>query len=443
MAGLKFQLKHTKHIAWMKIAKSYPIMKRAQREPHYWIEVQNKRIPEFVNYIYNIPFYRKRFEENGVLPQDISKREDFTKLPPLTKQEYREWLLQETADKEKVRYWAHRKTTGSSGTPLELYSLPTDRATEIANLSRCAMIQGKGYNPFFGRIFATMNPQGTGRPTKLSFPYYWRESSISEPKYLVEAYNACKPDFYYGNKTAVQMIAEYALAHQIKLHRAKCVGSISEPLPENVREIINKAFGDNVLFDIYGCAELGNIAVDLPSQPYKHIIWNDTYCVNLQNAEKVEGKDNAYTGKIMVTSLAHRGLPLVNYIIGDTVELTIEDEVPYITKILGRTDDAIRNLDGSKSTWLHVNRIMHGLTDVTQFRCIQKSYTDLLFVLAQTNMSDERKREVERHIQTKAAEFFGTDMDKRGKNIYFQWCERIPPDPTGKIRILISEIKDV
>ena len=32
-------------------------------------------------------------------------------------------------------------------------------------------------------------------------------------------------------------------------------------------------------------------------------------------------------------------------------------------------------------------------------------------------------------------------MNKKAKNITFEWHDRIPPDPTGKIRILVSEVK--
>lgn len=47
----------------------------------------------------------------------------------------------------------------------------------------------------------------------------------------------------------------------------------------------------------------------------------------------------------MRTSLVHRGFPLVNNVVGDTIELTLEDDVPYITRIECRTNDVIKNID--------------------------------------------------------------------------------------------------
>ena len=423
-----------------KLIKGYIVLRKARRNPTCWIEAQNKEIKRFVEYIYGIPFYRRRFDEAGVKPTDIKKREDFSKLPVLTKQEYRAWLLEETKDKDKCKGWMYRQTTGSSGTPLDLYSLPTDRAAEIANLMRCAIIQRKGYNPFLDRVFITMVPKPPKRK-RISIPFKEKMSSISSPKDLVEGYNKARPDFYYGNKTAVLSIAQYALDHNIPLHEAKCVGSISEALDDSARNVINKAFGERKLFDIYGCAEIGNFAVDLADEPGKHTIWNDTHCVNLYNSEAVEGYDNVYRGQLMITSLVHRGFPLVNYLVGDNIELTVENGVPYITKIIGRSNDVIKNRDGSSYKWMHINRIMFGFTDVLQFRIIQKSYSDLLFVLAvPESTSDERKKEIECLVRERAESVFGKDLDTTGKTISFEWSNRIPPDPTGKVRILISEV---
>lgn len=415
-------------------------LKKAMKDPRAWIPAQNREIRNFVKYVYNIPFYRKRFDSANVKPADIKTREDFKKLPPLTKEEYREWLLEETKDKSKFKHWMYRQTTGSSGTPLDLYSLPSDRAAEIANLFRCAILQEKGFNPFFSRVFSTMAPKPAPR-RRFMFPYNGKLSSVSPPSELVAGYNAARPDFYYGNKTAVLSIARWALDHKIPLHKPLCVGSISEALDDVARATIGRAFGEDKLFDIYGCAETGNFAVDRPSEPNKHTIWNDTHVVNLLNESPVEGRQGVYVGQLILTSLAHRGFPLVNYLVGDTVELTLEEGVPYITKIVGRTNDKIKNSDGSSFVWMHVNRVMFGLTDVAQFRVIQKSYSDLVFVLAARNMSDERKSEIENTIRAKAADVFGAPDVLNGKKILVEWKDEIPPDPTGKIRILISEVE--
>lgn len=437
--NVKLQRKIMNAYVLMYLQKRKYVLYKAEKDPAYWITAQQKSLKKFVKYIYQIPFYRERFEASNVKPEDIKTGEDLRKLPVLTKEEYREWLLEQTKDKEKYKYWMSRNTTGSSGTPLTLYSLPTDRASEIANLFRCAILQKKGYHALTDRVFSTMVPKPKAGK-KFSIPYNKQMSSISTPEELVEGYNAAKPDFYYGNKTAVLMIAQYAVENNIPLHKAKCVGSISEALDENARRIIDQAFGSNTLFDIYGCAECGNFAVEKRGEPGVHIVWSDTHVINLVNETEVEGKPGYKTGQLAITSLAHYGFPMVNYILGDTVEIKEENGVKYITKILGRTNDVIKNRDGSSYQWMHVNRVMFGITDITQFRVVQKSYEQLEFILAAKDATIERKKEVEDMIKDRVALYLSGSQGENKKVVSFEWCDRIKPDPTGKIRILISEV---
>lgn len=434
--SIKLQKKFMSVYVLLDLFKGVRVLKKSKKNPQYWIKAQEKNLKKFVNYIYEMPFYRERFERAGVKPEDIKTGKDLLKLPPLTREEYREWLLSETSDKEKYKYWMNRKTTGSSGKPLELYSLPTDRAAEIANLFRCAVIQDKGYHALTDRIFSTMVPKPK-KQSKLSIPYNKQMSSISTPAELVKGFNEARPDFYYGNKTAVLMIAQYALDNNIPLHDVKCVGSISEALDDNARRVIEQAFGPNKLFDIYGCTECGNFAVEKNGVPGDHLVWNDTHVVNLLNETENNGRK---TGQLAITSLIHYGFPLVNYVIGDTVEIDDRDGVKYITKIHGRTNDVIKNKDGSFFQWMHISRTMFGITDILQFRVVQKSFEDLLFILAAPEATPERRAEIEELIKSRASEFFNNDNDDTKKNVSFEWCDRIKPDATGKIRILISEL---
>ena len=419
-------------------AKKKRNLKKALKNPTYWIKLQNKEIEKFVKEIYNVPFYQKRFDEAGIKPEDIKTREDFLKLPPLTKDELRQWIETETKNNDKYSKWLHRRTTGSTGKSLNLYALPKEGATEVANLFRCAVIQNKGYSPIFGKTFRTMI--SNSKPKKrLGFPRIEQVDSVLEIEKFAKKYNEFKPDFYYGNKTAILAIIDYARKNNIKLHKPKCVGSISEPLDNNARLVIEEAFGKNTLFDMYGCVETGNFAVDVISNPGKHIIWNDTHVVNLYNP--IEISPNVYRGELMLTSMIHREFPVVNYLVGDTIEMTLENGVPYITQIIGRSNDKIKNQDGSYFQWMCISRIMLGLTDLIQYRVIQKTYDDLVFVLAARNLSNERKLEIENHIKNEAKTIFTTNNCPNGKNINIEWCEFIPADSNGKLRMLISEVE--
>ena len=62
------------------------------------MRTQDKRVRKLVKRAYEIPFYRKRFDEAGVKPEDIRTGDDLSKLPLLTKDELRAWMNEEAKD---------------------------------------------------------------------------------------------------------------------------------------------------------------------------------------------------------------------------------------------------------------------------------------------------------------------------------------------------------
>ena len=61
----------------------------ASRE--YLSELQSKRLRDCVNRVYhNVPYYRKRMQEAGLLPDDIRTIDDLKKLPFTYKQDLRD-----------------------------------------------------------------------------------------------------------------------------------------------------------------------------------------------------------------------------------------------------------------------------------------------------------------------------------------------------------------
>ncbi|MCD4842484.1 MAG: phenylacetate--CoA ligase, partial [Methanosarcinales archaeon] len=53
--------------------------------------IQEEKLKSLVHYVYNhSPFYRKRFDEAGISPNDIQSLDDVRKLPFTTKQDLRD-----------------------------------------------------------------------------------------------------------------------------------------------------------------------------------------------------------------------------------------------------------------------------------------------------------------------------------------------------------------
>ena len=79
-------------------------------------ELQLERLKYIVRYCYdNVPFYKKRFDENGIAPDCIKSLEDIKRIPPTTKADLRDnypFGMFAVPRKKIVRLHASSGTTG-------------------------------------------------------------------------------------------------------------------------------------------------------------------------------------------------------------------------------------------------------------------------------------------------------------------------------------------
>ena len=85
----------------------------------------------------NVPFYKERFTDQGVQPEDVKSFEDFAKIHPLTREDVKnnsDALKSRIVDEKALKVG---ETSGSSGTPMLFYY---DRETYSAG--RAAVLAG-------------------------------------------------------------------------------------------------------------------------------------------------------------------------------------------------------------------------------------------------------------------------------------------------------------
>ena len=410
----------------------------AEKKPAYWKRVQQKNIADFVRYIYEIPFYRERFRQAGIGPDDIVTAEDFLKLPPLTRDEYRNWIEEEEKKSsfEEKRY-IRASTSGSSAEPLVFYKYPEDNASDIANLYRTVLTQpDKRYPLFRGKTMAMMvSDSQTGSIVQRLGFFRTRQCLAMRPaKELYNAFSEFKPDFLYGMKPAVVELALYILKNDSKIKKPEYVASIGADLSDEERKVIEKAFGKSRVFDMYGSTEVGNFAHEQVDRPHYYVIWHDTHVVNVVDDDGSSVR--AGIGQILVTPLFHRAFPLVNYQLNDYVEIAESKGIPYIKRIAGRNNDQIRNADGSYYTWLVIDRVTKNLPGVLYCQVRQTSFEELDFYLVENKGKCTGREETERVLRERCQMYF-TNGEKQ---IRFHWTDYIPVDKNGKRKLVISEI---
>ncbi len=397
------------------------------------IALQNKRVQKLVKKAYKIPFYKERFDAAGVKPEDIKTGDDLVKIPPITKDELREWMNQEKV-KPKYKDWIVDTTSGSTGKPLSILFSPKEKAYMKANWMRVMMVTG--YNPIFGKTMSRVNAHDEnagGRDTFLQRFGILRRRYVDQygpEDQVIDEINAYKPDWLYMNKTELMRLVLYANRTGKKMYHPFRYDAISEKVDENTRKLFIKTLGEGIV-DSYGSAETGACMVRLPGTD-EYVIHNDSFVVNILDDE---GKQ-ASEGRVVITPLYKTDLPLINYSIGDKANCRMENGVRFVTNVQGRMNDYFRYEDGSVTSFFEVTPVIAHCSDILQIRFIEKTY-DLIHVqIVRDDKATMNEAQLEEYLTSNLNKIF-----KKPFNFEFEWMQSIPPDKNGKLRMIVCEVQ--
>lgn len=397
-------------------------------------KLQNKKLKRLMKRAYQIPLYRKKFEEAGLRPEDITCREDLAAFPVLTKQEIKEWLtpmLSEVSGKYHVF-----STSGSTGTPLKIFVSPKENSYLTANWLRMAMKQG--INPFFQKTMALKDPELVAQGSdsviqKLGILRRRKLSFLADGEEIAEGLNQYEPDFFYAHRTKLLQMIEYAQKEHVKLYHPAAYAVISEMMLENDEKLFRQNLGDNI-FTSYGCMETGACTFTIKGDLTRHIITNDTHIINVVD----EHSRLAQKGRMLLTNLNFLDFPIINYDVGDNAEVFEENGVEYISRIHGRSNDWVELEDGRKYGFQPFYSAFEGENDVLHFRVIQEDYHKIrIQLVGRLAMQKEKQGVIEQHV----IQQLNKVIEDYEMEYIFDWRDFIQPDQNGKTRFIVSKIR--
>ncbi|GAB3419202.1 phenylacetate--CoA ligase [Haloparvum alkalitolerans] len=315
-------------------------------------ELQDERLRETVENAYeNVPFYREKFDELGITPDDIDGVADIEKLPMTTKEDFRDEYPDGlfAVDRDEVtRIHASSGTTGKpkivgyTDDDLDVWSDVVARSLKASGVDAGDTVQNAyGYGLFTGglglhygveELGATVVPIGSGGTQR-----------------QVELMNDLESDAFSCTPSYALYLAETAeeMGYDPKDLPISTIIFGAEPCTDPMREEIEERLDVNGI-DIYGLSEIIGPGVSNEcheAQDGLHL-WEDHFYPEVIDPETGEHVEEGEEGELVLTTLSKEALPVFRYRTGDLTSLNYEEcecgrTMVRMDNVTGRTDNLL------------------------------------------------------------------------------------------------------
>ena len=311
--------------------------------------LQLERLKKTIRQCMNTEFYRKRFAESHITPDDIRSLSDLGKIPFTTKQDLRDSYPFKMSAVPLSRVVRLHSSSGTTGTPTVILHTQRDLDEWANAVARCLYMVG--LRP--GDIF--QNSSGYGMFTGgLGFQYgAERLGMLTVPAAAGNTKRQIKFITDFGT-TALHAIPSYAgrlyevmeemgIDPRRDTHlRTLIIGA--EPHSEEQRRRIEQMLGVKA-YNSFGMSEMcgPGVAFECPEQNGLHI-WEDYYIVEIVDPVTLEPVPEGEVGELVLTTINREAMPLLRYRTRDLTRI-LPGECPCgrhhlrRDRMKGRSDD--------------------------------------------------------------------------------------------------------
>lgn len=314
-------------------------------------KLQGARVSAMVERVYNtVPFYRKKLQDAGMEPGDITTIDDLKKLPFTTKQDLRDnypFGLFTVPQADIVRLHASSGTTGKSTVvgythnDIQMWSEVVARSLTMAGVGKTDIIQvAYGYGLFTGGLGLHYGAEKVGASV---IPI--SGGNTKKQLQLMEDFGstviACTPSYaaYLGEA----LVEEKIDRRNLKL-KAGVFGA--EPWTEEMRTQIEQLLGIKA-YDIYGLSEIIGPGVSMECHCQKGMhIFEDHFIPEIINPETGVVLPYGELGELVFTPATKEAMPLIRYRTRDLTRLHADKcecgrTLVRMEKCVGRSDDML------------------------------------------------------------------------------------------------------
>lgn len=311
--------------------------------------LQFKRMQKSLIHAYvNVPFWKKRFTEHGVHPDDLKSLEDIAKFPFMVKDDFRDnypFGLLAVEQKDVVRIHASSGTTGKpkivayTQNDIDMWADAVARSMYAAGVRPEHIVQvAYGYGMFTGGLGAHYGAERLGCGViPISGGMTARQIQMIEE---------LKPDAIMVTPSYMLNLAENMkkIGHDPRNNSLKVGIFGAEPWTNEMRKHIEELF-DMDAVDIYGLSEVigPGVAQECVETKDGLTVWEDYFYPEIIDPETGEVLPEGEQGELVFTSLLKEALPVIRYRTGDITRLLpgTARTMRRIEKITARSDDMI------------------------------------------------------------------------------------------------------
>jgi len=299
-------------------------------------ELQVKRLQDTVRHCMNSTFYKKKFDEMGIKPEDIKSTADIRKLPFTTKQDLRETYPFGMASVPLEKCVRLHSSSGTTGNPTVILHTQKD-IDEWANaVARCLWMVGlrptdvfqnsSGYGMFTGGLGFQYGAERLGMLTVPAAA----GNTLRQIKFITD-FGTTAIHAVPSYVTRIKEVMDQQGVDPRKDTKLKVLAIGAEPHSEEQRKRIEEMLGVKA-YNSFGMSEMcgPGVAFECKEQNGLHF-WEDYYIVEIVDPETLEPVPDGEIGELVLTSINREAMPLIRYRTRD------------LTRVLGRTCPCGRN----------------------------------------------------------------------------------------------------
>jgi phenylacetate-CoA ligase len=415
------------------------------------VELQRRALQALLRHAYaHVPFYRTRFEQAGITPDDVHDARDLARLPLLTREEVRNSVEARTSRVPPFPT-IFKTTSGSAGAPIPVAYEPGSehwrQAVKIRSYAWAGLHPGTRTIHYWG---PPLHPPPRFQAMKIALDRRLRQElyldccSQSEEALgrVVETIRRFRPRCIVSYAQAAGTLARFVVDRGLRDWDVIPVICTAEQLLASDRDVIEQAFGPGAVFNSYGGRETMLLAQECERHDGLHVpVENILLEIVVREVERGELRERparpGEVGEVAVTDLHNWSRPFIRYLNGDLAQQADDRPcacgrgLPRIASVEGRQVDVLQDGAGGKVQGMVFPVLMLPYAQfVRQYQAIQHKDRSIDVLLVPAGGLDAR---IETELQQKLASIV------RGVPIRLQRVPEIAASASGKRRPVIIE----